>query len=108
MKDLDAGLPIDASGTLTDGTPVKTPRDLSLALAKDPERFATTFTRKLMIYALGRNLEYYDMPAVRAIVHKAEHDNYKLSALVLGIVRSDEFLKDKQMASAGNGSATVQ
>ncbi len=108
MKDLDAGLPIDASGTLTDGTPVKTPRDLSLALAKDPEHFATTFTRKLMIYALGRNLEYYDMPAVRAIVHKAEHDNYKLSALVLCIVRSDAFLKDKQTASAGNGSVAVQ
>ncbi len=105
LKDLDAGLPIDASGTLTDGTPVKTPRDLSIALSKDPERFATTFTRKLMIFALGRNLEYYDMPAVRAIVHKAEHDNYRLSSLVLGIVQSDAFLKDKQVNAAATSVA---
>ncbi|HTR00169.1 MAG TPA: DUF1592 domain-containing protein [Candidatus Acidoferrum sp.] len=95
LKDGDAGVMIDTSGTLTDGTPVKSPRDLALALTKDPERFASTFTRKLMIFALGRNLEYYDMPTVRKIVHNAAKDDYKLSALVLGIVQSDAFLRDK-------------
>lgn len=97
-KDADAGLPIDASGLLTDGTPVQSPRDLSQALVKNPQLFATTFTRKLLTFALGRNLEYYDMPTVRAIVHEAAKDDYKLSAIVMGIVRSDAFLRDKPLA----------
>jgi hypothetical protein len=97
-KDPDAGLPIDSSGTLTDGTPVRTPHDLSQALVKNPQLFATTFTRKLLTFALGRNLEYYDMPAVRAIVREAEKDDYRLSAIVMGIVKSDAFLRDKPMA----------
>ena len=105
FKDADAGQVIDTSGTLTDGTPVKSPRDLALALGKDPERFPSTFTRKLMTYALGRNLEYFDMPTVRKIVREAAKDEYKLSAIVLGIVQSDAFLRDKPVAEtkvAGN------
>ncbi len=103
-KDPDAGLPIDASGNLTDGTPVQSPQDLWQALAQEPERFATTFTRKLMTFALGRNLEYYDMPTVRSIVHAAEGDDYRLSALVLGIVQSDAFLRDRPMPAAADTS----
>jgi hypothetical protein len=95
LKDVDAGLPIDASGTLTDGTPVGTPQALWQALTKEPALFANTFTRKLMTFALGRNLEYYDMPKIRRIVRKAADDDYRLSAIVLGIVDSDAFLGDR-------------
>jgi hypothetical protein len=93
-KDPDAGLRIDASGLLTDGTPVQSPADLAQALVSDPELFALTFTRKLMTYALGRGLEYYDMPTVRAIVHAAAEHDYRLSSIVTGIVQSDAFRKE--------------
>jgi hypothetical protein len=98
-KDPDAGLVIDASGQLTDGTPVSSPADLWQALTSDPELFALTFTRKLMTYALGRGLEYYDMPTVRSIVHQSAEDDYRLSAIVTGIVLSDAFRKDVYISS---------
>ncbi len=66
-----AGTPIDATGKLADGTPLAGPNDLREALMRNPEQFVQTFTEKLMMYALGRKLEYYDMPAVRAIVRSA-------------------------------------
>ena len=56
-----------------------------------PGQFAQTVTEKLMTYALGRSVEYYDMPAVRAIVRDAARDNYRFSAIVMGIVRSAPF-----------------
>jgi hypothetical protein len=93
-KDPDAGTRIDASGQLTDGTPVANPADLWRALTSDPELFALTFTKKLMTFALGRPLEHYDMPTVRAIVRSAARDNYRLSAIATGIVQSDAFRKD--------------
>ena len=97
--DRDVGLPIDASGNLTDGTPVHSPADLWRALTKDPSRFASTFTKKLMTFALGRGLEYYDMPTVRAIVRESGKQDYTLSSIVLGIVDSDAFRKDKVLTS---------
>jgi hypothetical protein len=93
-KDEDAGTSIDASGQLTDGTPVQSPADLWRALVAKPERFAQTFTEKLLTFALGRELQYYDMPTLRRIVREAKDDNYTLSALVLGIVQSDAFRMD--------------
>ena len=83
--------PIDASGKLVDGTPVNSPADLRTALMKRPEQFVQTMTEKLMTYALGRSVEYYDMPAVRAIVRDAARDNYRFSSIVMGIVRSAPF-----------------
>ena len=56
-----------------------------------PEIFASVFTEKLMIYALGRGVQYYDMPAVRAIVREAGRNDYRLSSIVLGIVKSTPF-----------------
>ena len=82
---------IDATGALPDGTPFDGPAGLKDALLRHPERFVTTVTEKLMTYALGRGIEYYDAPAVRAIVRGAAEDGYRLSSLVKGVVRSVPF-----------------
>ncbi|HEV3216382.1 MAG TPA: DUF1592 domain-containing protein, partial [Vicinamibacterales bacterium] len=87
----DADAPIDASGQLTDGTKVDGVVSLREALLKRPEVFVTTFTEKLMTYALGRGLDYHDRPAVRAIVHEAAGGDYRFSALVMAMVRSAPF-----------------
>jgi mono/diheme cytochrome c family protein len=83
---------IDASGKLPDGTMFNGPAELKLALLSKPERFVTTITEKLMIYALGRGLEYYDMPTVRSVVKQSAASDYKFSTLVLSIVDSQPFL----------------
>lgn len=87
------GEPLDARARLVDGTAIEGPADLREALLRYSDRFVQTATEKLMTYALGRGLEYYDMPAVRAIARAAEKDDYRFSSIVLGIVSSDAFLK---------------
>jgi len=87
----ESGEKIDASGMLFNGSKVDSPASLRQALAGRPDVFLRTMTEKLLIYALGRGLEYYDMPAVRAIVHQAEPDNYKFSSLIMGIAKSTPF-----------------
>jgi hypothetical protein len=82
---------IDTSGKLVDGTAVNGPSDLRAALLRHPEQFTQTFTEKLMTYALGRGVEYYDMPGVRKIVRDAARNNYKFSSVVLGIVSAPAF-----------------
>ena len=82
---------IDASGILPDGTSFEGPDGMRQALLREPERFVATVTEKLLTYALGRNVESYDMPAVRAIVRDAERNDYRFSSIVLGIVRSTPF-----------------
>ena len=84
---------VDASGQLADGTPVDGPVALRKALLKHPEQFVRTMTEKMLTYALGRGLEYYDMPVVRQIARDAASQNYRFSAIVLGIVRSTPFQK---------------
>jgi hypothetical protein len=91
------GMPLDTRGQLYDGTPVSTPQDLRQALLKRPIPLIRTFTENLMAYALGRRVEWFDAPAVRAITREAERDDYRLSSLILGVVRSDAF----QMKRAG-------
>ena len=61
------------------------------ALMRHPAQFAQTLTEKLMTYALGRSVEYYDMPVIRAIVRDAARDNYRFSSMVMGIVKSVPF-----------------
>jgi len=85
------GLPIDAAGVLADGTRVDGPQELRAALTAKPEVFAGAVTEKLMIYALGRGLEPVDMPVVRGILRNAVKDDYRLTAIVLGIVDSLPF-----------------
>ena len=87
----ESGEKIDASGVLADGTKVNGVVDLRNALLSRPNVFAATLTEKLLTYALGRGLEYYDMPVVRAITHQAAPNNYRFSSLILGIVESTPF-----------------
>ena len=82
---------VDASGQLADGTPVDGPIALRKALLKHPEQFVRTMTEKMLTYALGRGLEYYDMPVVRSIARDAGSQNYRFSSIVLGIIKSTPF-----------------
>ena len=90
-QDRWAGIPIDASSQLIDGTMVSGPADLRKALVKRSPQFVQTLTEKLMTYAMGRSVEYYDMPTVRQIVRDAARDNYRFSSLVMGVVKSAPF-----------------
>ena len=87
----EANTPIDASGTLPDGTRFNGPAEFRNALVAHRQEFVTTVTEKVLTYALGRGLEYYDAPAVRAIVREAAPSDYRWSAIILGIVRSTPF-----------------
>jgi hypothetical protein len=93
------GVGVDASGRLADGTPVDGPVALRMALVKHPEQFVRTMTEKLLTYGLGRGIESCDMPAVRAIARDAARQNYRFSALIMGIVKSTPF----QMKKAHDG-----
>jgi hypothetical protein len=87
----DHGEAVDASGRLMDGSNINGPGSLREALVRNPEVFVRTMTEKLMTYALGRGLEPADMPAVRGVTQLAAADDYRFSALILGIVRSVPF-----------------
>jgi hypothetical protein len=84
------GEPIDTSGVLLDGSSFQTLEEFREALSSS-ELFLIAVTEKLMTYALGRGLEYYDMPAVRKIVRDAAANDYRLSELLLGVVESTPF-----------------
>jgi hypothetical protein len=83
--------PIDTSGMLPDGTKFQGPYELRKILLTHPDQFATVVAEKLLTYALGRGIEYYDKPAVRKIVHASAPTDYRWSSLILGIVRSEPF-----------------
>jgi hypothetical protein len=106
-KDIDAGVGIDAAGQMADGTPLNGPDDLRNALVARADQFVQTFTEHLMTFALGRGLKYYDMPRVRAIVREAAKQDYRLSAIVLGIVNSDAFLMSEVAEESRPGQKTA-
>jgi hypothetical protein len=85
------GVPLDTRGELYDGTPITTPAELTDALLARPIPLVRTFTQNLMAYALGRRVEYYDQPTVRSIVRDAEEQDYRMSAFILGVAKSDAF-----------------
>jgi hypothetical protein len=87
----DGGVPVDASTTLYDGTKMNGPEGLEQALLKHQDTFLRVFTENLMAYALGRQIQYFDMPTIRAILHRAAGQNNRFSSFVLGIVDSDAF-----------------
>jgi hypothetical protein len=87
----DAGDSIDASGTFVDGTPLNGVADLRNVLMKYSDQFVRTVTEKLIIYALGRDVDFNDMPALRSIVRNAARNDHKFSSIVMGIVTSDLF-----------------
>jgi len=99
-KDRWAGEIIDASGKLVDGTPVSGPADLRKALQKHPDQLVQTVTEKLMTYALGRTVQYYDMPAVRKIVRDSAREDRRFSSIVMGIVKSAPFQMSKNSSES--------
>jgi len=90
-RETDQGAPIDASGELVDGTKLSGPESLRNALLGRSDVFIGTMTEKLLTYGVGRGVQYYDMPAVRSIVHDAAGNGNRFSALVLGVVKSAPF-----------------
>jgi hypothetical protein len=85
------GQPIDVSGALPGIAELHGVAGLEQGLLSRPELFAGTLTEKLLTFALGRGVEYFDAPAVRRIVRDAERDGYRFSSLILGIVKSIPF-----------------
>ena len=90
-RERDGQNEIDTRSVLADGTVVDGVSGVKALLLKDPERFASAVTEKLLMYATGRNVQYYDAPAVRGITRRAAAGNYKFSSLVLGVVESIPF-----------------
>jgi hypothetical protein len=95
----EARRPIDATGTTVSGVTVTGLSGLRALLLEQPDQFPRTVTEKLLAYALGRRLEYYDRPTVRRIVRKAAPDDYRWSSLILGIVESPTFLMRSRTTS---------
>jgi hypothetical protein len=95
----DGGVPVNATGRLADGTALDGPASLRNALLDRRDAVASTATEKLLTYALGRRVEYFDMSAVRTIVRDAARHDYRFSSLITGIVKSVPF----QMKKAEDG-----
>ena len=93
---------IDSAGELYDGTKMDGPTGLRSALLKHKDAFLQSFTENLMTYALGRRVEYYDMPAIRQIVRDAARNDYRMSAFFLSVVKSPAF----QMSAADAAERT--
>jgi len=89
--DWQANAPIDAKVAMPDSTEVESPADLRVVLLRRPGQFVQALTEKLMMYALGREIQPQDMPQVRAIVRAAAKDDYRFSSIVSGIVSSGAF-----------------
>jgi hypothetical protein len=110
-RTLDGTSPINPSVTMYDGTDLSGPTQLRNWVLKYKERYVTNLTEKLMTYALGRGVEYYDMPAVRAIVAAGAKQDYKLGTLVAAITASDAFRLSTRVppavSSETSGAATV-
>jgi hypothetical protein len=93
-NDPDTLTPIDSTGQLPDGATIDGPDDLRRALVDRPDhQFVQALTENLLTYALGRSLDYHDMPAVRRIVRQAAADDYRFKSIVLGVISSDAFRK---------------
>ena len=89
------GVPLDTRGELYDGTPLASPEDLRQALLARPTPLIRTFTQNLMAYAIGRRVEHYDQPTIRAITGAAETNDYKMVSFVMGVVGSDAFQRKR-------------
>jgi Protein of unknown function (DUF1592)/Protein of unknown function (DUF1588)/Protein of unknown function (DUF1595)/Protein of unknown function (DUF1585)/Protein of unknown function (DUF1587) len=94
------GQPLDTRGDFYDGTPVTSPKELLTALMKRPEPLVRTFTENLLAYGLGRRTEYFDQPTIRAITKAAAASDYKMSAFILGVIKSDAFQMKSYQPSA--------
>jgi hypothetical protein len=90
-RERENGMPLDTRGDFYDGTAVTRPSELTAALLKRPVPLVRTFAENLMAYALGRRVEYFDQPAIRAIARTAAANDYKMSSFILGVIKSDAF-----------------
>jgi len=113
-REYDGDSKVDPSGVLLDGSMLDGPSDLREALVRYSDLFVETVTEKLMTYALGRELEYFDMPTVRGIMRNAESNDYRFSALVRGIINSEQFTmrvksgdEMEEVASHGDAALTT-
>jgi hypothetical protein len=91
LRTVDGGFPVEASGGFPDGSEFTGIAGLEEALLKRPELFIGTLSEKLLVYALGRGVESYDAPEIRRIVREARAQDFRLSSLVLGVVKSQPF-----------------
>lgn len=90
-RERDSDQPVNANGVLPDGTKIQGVAGLKQALLRQPEQFVGTVTEKLLMYSTGRNVQYYDAPAIRGIVRGAAPSKYTLSSLIVGVVKSAPF-----------------
>jgi mono/diheme cytochrome c family protein len=102
----DSGDLIDSSGILPDGTRIEGPAGLRTVLVRHPKQFAGTVTEKLLTYATGRTLQYFDQPAIRKIVRDSAGSNYTLSSLILGVVNSTPFQMRKFEGAPASAALT--
>jgi hypothetical protein len=101
------GMPLDTRGDYYDGSPINDLNQLSAALMKRPDPLVRTYTENLMAYALGRRIETFDQPTVRAIARQAADDGYKMSAFILGVVKSDAFQRKRSEPAATTDAGPV-
>jgi hypothetical protein len=104
----DEGVTIEATGELVDGTKIDGASGLRQALLSRPDVFVSTLAEKLLTYAIGRGIRYYDMPAVRAITREAAGNDHRFSSIISGIVRSTPFQMRMKAAPAVVTSASVR
>ena len=102
------GMPLDTRGDFYDGTPVSTPGELVDALLERPSPLVRNFTENLMAYALGRRVEYYDQPTIRAITRAAAANDYRMASFVLGVVESDAFQMKREPLAADRATVDEQ
>jgi len=96
--------PLDTRGVFYDGTAISAPRQLVDVLLKRPIPLVRNFTDRLMSYAIGRPVEYFDQPTIRAITREAEANDYRMSSLIMGVVTSDRFqMRQTQVAANEQG-----
>jgi len=98
----EEGAPIDPAGQLADGANVEGVVALRQAILRRPELFVSTMTEKMLIFSLGRGIDYHDMPVVRDVVRQAARQDYRFSSIVLGIVNSAPFLMRRAREVGGN------
>jgi Protein of unknown function (DUF1585)/Protein of unknown function (DUF1588) len=102
-RDDDGGKPIDPKSELADGRVIDGLEGVKSLLLARPELFVSALTEKLMMYALGRNVQYYDAPAIRSVVRAAARENYDFESIVQGIVESVPFQYRTAGAEASEG-----
>jgi hypothetical protein len=107
-RTLDGDSPIDASGVLVDGTKIDGIAGLRDSLVRHSDQFVRVVTERMITYALGRGVEYQDMPTLRSVLREAAGNKYKFTSIVMGIVKSAPFQTNMKTVDVSNTPATQQ